>query len=318
MADAINVYHTNPTLYFVPKYSGLGSFNENFGNELYFLEERPATEHKDEVTFGTPDSIESTDKMFKLLRKDEKYQIDEPSYIRTRLFDMLIGDWDRHPDQWRWSKFKRNKKIEFRPIPRDRDQVFSNYDGVIIDMLKWVVPVMRKFQVYSRPLKNPRWINTSAISLDKALLPKSTKSVWIEEARQIQSKITDEVIEDAFSNLPKETLNNTSDQIKKHLKKRRDSIISIAQKYYDYLSKHVIITGTDKDDYFEIIREDNQTTIRVSRIKKDSIKKPYYERSFVGDETKEIWIYGLDDKDIFSEKGNGKHPIKIRLIWRAE
>jgi hypothetical protein len=35
---------------------------------------------------------------------------------------MLLGDWDRHEDQWRWSEFeKENGEHYFRPIPRDRD-----------------------------------------------------------------------------------------------------------------------------------------------------------------------------------------------------
>jgi hypothetical protein len=29
---------------------------------------------------------------------------DEDEYIKARLFDMLIGDWDRHYDQWRWAE----------------------------------------------------------------------------------------------------------------------------------------------------------------------------------------------------------------------
>ena len=38
---------------------------------------------------------------------------------------MLIGDWDRHQDQWRWIEFKENGKKVYRPMPRDRDQAFS-------------------------------------------------------------------------------------------------------------------------------------------------------------------------------------------------
>ena len=42
--------------------------------------------------------------MMKNLHKDEKYTVDEKEYIKARLFDMLIGDWDRHSDQWRWGR----------------------------------------------------------------------------------------------------------------------------------------------------------------------------------------------------------------------
>ncbi len=60
--------------------------------------------------------------------------LDEASYIRARLFDMLIGDWDRHEDQWRWASFKENGKTIYRPIPRDRDQAFSIMaDGALLN-----------------------------------------------------------------------------------------------------------------------------------------------------------------------------------------
>ena len=43
--------------------------------------------------------------------------------LRARLLDMLIGDWDRHDDQWRWVAFEEGKH-DFKAIPRDRDQAF--------------------------------------------------------------------------------------------------------------------------------------------------------------------------------------------------
>jgi hypothetical protein len=36
-----------------------------------------------------------------------KSMFDEDEYIKARLFDMLIGDWDRHYDQWRWAEQKK-------------------------------------------------------------------------------------------------------------------------------------------------------------------------------------------------------------------
>jgi hypothetical protein len=53
-----------------------------------------------------------------------KIYIDEAEYIKARLFDMLIGDWNRNEDQWRWGEYKK-KKIVYKPIPRDRDQAFK-------------------------------------------------------------------------------------------------------------------------------------------------------------------------------------------------
>ncbi|WP_438424024.1 metallophosphoesterase [Aquimarina macrocephali] len=314
LADAIGVYHANPKLYYIPKHPALGKYNESFGDEIYFLEERPGKEYKDEVTFGNPDDIESTDDLLSRLRKDEKYQMDEAHYIRTRLFDMILGDWDRHSDQWRWARFDTKNGKEYRPIPRDRDQVFSNYDGILMDVVKFVVPLVRKFQVYDGKLKKVRWINQSGLPLDRTLTQNSGKKIWIEQAKYIKENLSDTDIVKAFANLPGNLQDETIEKIKRNLKLRRDNIEDIANRYYKYLSKHVIIKGTDKDDLFEILREEGKTTINISRIKGDEKQKPYSSRSFTAKETKEIWIYGLDDDDRFVVKGKGKNLIKIRIV----
>lgn len=314
MADAIAVFHPNPKLYYMPKHQALGTFNENFGDELYFLEEKPGDDFGSTASFGKPDDIESTDKVLKNIRKDEKYQVDDESYIRARLFDMLLGDWDRHPDQWRWSRFDKKKKSIYKPIPRDRDQVYSNYDGALVDIVKAVVPLSRKFQVYSGDLKKTKWINLSGIRLDRTFTQRAAADAWKKEAKFIKEKLTDEVIDKAFSELPAEIQNKTTLSIRENLKSRRDQVIDIAEDYYNYLSKHVIITGTDKKDYIEVNKQKDKTVISLSRIKKGKVKKPYYSRVFDPKETKEIWIYGLDDDDQFKIIGKANKNIKIRIV----
>ncbi len=314
LADAIGVYHTNPELYYIPKHEALGRYNENFGNEIYFLEERPGKEYSDENSFGKPDDIESTDDLLSKLRKDEKYQMDEESYIRARLFDMILGDWDRHPDQWRWAQFDTEKGKIYRPIPRDRDQVFCNYDGVILDIIKFVSPLSRKFQVYDDNLKQVKWINQSGLKLDKALLQNADRETWLKQAKHIKENLSDQDIDKAFNNLPGELQDETIEKIKRFLKGRRDQIVEIADRYQKYLSNHVIIKGTDKDDLFKIVREDNKTTITISRIKDDQPEEVYRKGVYNSKNTKEIWVYGLDDDDQFVVEGKGKNPIKIRII----
>jgi hypothetical protein len=92
---------------------------------LYLVEERPSDSQTDLKHFGEPDDIISTEDLLENLHKDEKYAVDEDEYIKARLFDMLIGDWDRHYDQWRWAEYKKKGQVIYRPIPRDRES-FQN------------------------------------------------------------------------------------------------------------------------------------------------------------------------------------------------
>ncbi|GGG10998.1 hypothetical protein GCM10011344_09630 [Dokdonia pacifica] len=314
LADAIDVYHTNPQLVWMPKHPALGKYNETYGDELYIIEERPDDGFLDVASFGKPDKIESTSDVLEHLRKDEEYQIHEGAFIKARLFDMLLGDWDRHADQWRWARFDANGIKEYKPIPRDRDQAFSNYDGRLLDFTRALIPPARQFQEYDGTLDDIKWVNIAGSKLDHALLPNSTKAHWIAQATYIQENLTDAVIDNAFLAFPEEVQDDVLETIKSKLKERRGNLVDIAARYYDHLSKLVVIKGTDKDDHFEITREANGTRVRVSRIKNGGVQEPYIDRLINPNETKELWIYGLDDDDTFRVSGKGRKPIFTRII----
>jgi len=316
LSDAAEVYHTNPKLYYIPKHKYMGKYNAAYGDELYMIEERPEENYSDERNFGYADDIESTHDIIAKIREDEKYKIDENSYIRARLFDMLIGDWDRHQDQWRWAQFdQENGDKLFRPIPRDRDQVFSNFDGALLDVLRFISGAPNQLQVYDAELKDVKWMNSAGIKLDKVLIQRAEKEAWLKQAEFLQNNITDEVIELAFSKLPEEVKDENLEEIKKNLKGRRENIVDIANRYYNYLNELVIITGTDKDDFIEVERISNgKTNVKISRIKDGEKADVLLDRTFDKEITKELWIYGLDDDDVFEVKGKASNLIFTRII----
>jgi hypothetical protein len=96
-------------LYYIPKHKVLKDFNTSFGDELYLVEESPTDSQINAKSYGNPSAIISTQDVLKNLHKDEKYSVDEAEYIKARLFDMLIGDWNRNEDQWRWGEYKVEK-----------------------------------------------------------------------------------------------------------------------------------------------------------------------------------------------------------------
>ncbi|NJX15256.1 metallophosphoesterase [Tamlana crocina] len=320
LSDAAKIYHTNPKLYFIPKHKHLGEFNAEYGGELYMIEERPEENYSNEKNFGYADDIESTHDIIEKIREDEEHKIDENAFIRARLFDMLIGDWDRHQDQWRWAQFDmENGDHYYKPIPRDRDQVFSNFDGALLDVMRIISGSTKQLQVYDDELKNIKWMNSAGIKLDRVLIQQAGKDVWLEHAKFIQEHVTDEVIERAFSKVPKEVQDKTLQEIKEHLKGRRENLQDIATRYYNHLNELVVLTGTDKDDYIEVTRTgDKETHVKMSRIIDGEKAKVMVDRTFNKDITKELWIYGLDDKDVFEVSGKANNLIFTRLIGGQE
>ncbi|WP_299186937.1 metallophosphatase [uncultured Aquimarina sp.] len=311
LSDAVDVFHANPSLYYIPKQEALGEFNNTFGDELYLVEERSESSHSDLVSFGKPKKILSSNDVLQEVHKTGKSVVDEPSYIRARLFDMLIGDWDRHPDQWRWALFEKEDGTEFcKPIPRDRDQAFSVFDGSIVSFLTCAIPGLRKMQSYDEQLRSPKWFSQTPYPLDMTFINGSDWSKWEKQAMYIQENLTDEVIEKAFENVPDEMKGETINDIKKKLKGRRSNIVDIAQRYYKHLNNFEVIAGTLKDDVFNIRRLPNgQTNIEIQR--KDI---GILNRTFIKEETKEIWLYGLDGNDTFNVEGKGNNLIDIKVI----
>lgn len=314
LSDAIGVYHLDPKLYYIPKQKALGDFNDEFGNELYLLEEQTSD---DNLELDAPDftgKIFSTPDLILELHSDESKTVDEAAYIRARLFDMLINDWDRHQDQWRWLAFSENGKTIFKPLPRDRDQAFSKMsDGFVLGAAVKLIPAAKLLRKYSDDLTDVKGFNTEPYPLDMAFIRTADKAVWDEQVRLIQTNLTPEVIEKAFQNLPKEVDDENLAFIKKTLLARKENLQKISDSYFKLINKYAVLTATNKDDFIKIeCSENGNVAVSLFRKKKNNAAL-FFQKTYDPKLTKELWIYGLDDKDNFEVLGKSK-KIKIRLI----
>ncbi len=317
LADTLGIYHTNPRLFYVPHQPALGAYNEDFGDELYMIEEHPSEGHEELESFGKAKDIESTYNLLDHLRDDEKYRVDIPSFIRARLFDMLIGDWDRHQDQWRWAEFEETEdSVVYRPIPRDRDQVFSILgDGLIGGMLTRLVPSVKKMEGFGRSIRNVRTFNTNPFSLDRALLGGASEADWLAQAQYIKQRITPEAIDRSFQGFPPEVRGETTETIKSILLTRLEQLDEIAREYHRVLQMHVTVPGTDKDDWFVVEgMADGGVRIRAYRIIGGEKQKKFFDRVLDPEHTREVWIYGLDDKDRFDIDMRPGTRIRVRIV----
>jgi hypothetical protein len=146
------VFYTQILVCIIFQNKNIRSFNTDFGNELYLVEERPS-DSKRFKTFGEPDII-STEDLLENLHKDEKYAVDEDEYIKARLFDMLIGTGTDMTNGVGLNK----KKSSYLQIPRDRDQAFSKFDGALLSILM-TIPALRHMQTFKDDIKNIKWFN---------------------------------------------------------------------------------------------------------------------------------------------------------------
>ncbi|MEP1096612.1 MAG: BamA/TamA family outer membrane protein [Cyclobacteriaceae bacterium] len=316
LADAAQIYHTNPKPVWIPDDPRLGQFQQIFAGTLAVYEERPNKEAAFEPHFGGGKNVRGTFDVIEKLQKDNDNTVDHNFVVRNRLFDMWIGDWDRHDDQWRWAEIEKEGKGNlYRPIPRDRDQVFFINEGIIpkISSRKWAIPKIEGFD------EEVRWapgISQNARFFDRSFLSEPDWADWEEQIAFLQKNLTDEVIAEALSGWPEDVQKLTAERASTGLKARRSDMNRYARELYLYLAKEVEILGSDKHEYFLIERRnENETMVTVHKRKKNGeVEDIMYQRLFKGNETKEIRLYGQDGEDIFEIKGDFKSKTKIRII----
>ena len=316
MAEAAKIYHTNPKIVYVPSQAALQNFNSEVSDHLYLFEQRPDGNWEDASNFGNSKEIISTDNLLNVLLSSSDAKVDQRAYVRARLFDIFIGDWGRHEDQWRWASFKDGDHTLYRPIPRDRDQAFTKFDGALLGLAKSAAN-QGFLQSFEKEIKNVKTFNFYARNLDRRLANEMVLNDWTSIAKDLQSLLTDKVIEHSVKQLPPEVFPISGPEIIAKLKSRRDHLIEYAGEYYRFLAEEVDIPGTKSKEFFEVLRlNDDETSVKLYRIDPDGTvsKTPFYSRILLTKETKEVRLYGIDENDIYHIDGEVKKGITVRLI----
>ncbi len=315
LSEAANIYYTEPKLVYVPKQKGLGIYNKSFGNELYLHEDRVSGNRSDKKNFGFSEEIIGINDLLSKLNKNRvKNVIDQEWTLRSRIFDLWVHDWDRHDDQWRWATFEKDDHTLYRPIPRDRDQVFFRFDGPLYFLASTFA--LKNFRTFKHQLKKPQRQSFNARIFDRVFLNQMDLEDWLREAKFLQENLTNEVIEEAFKDWPTEIYNLNGDDIIEKLHSRREDIPRMAETMYKFISKKVNVLGSEDQDKFVVERlPKGKTKVTVSEIsKKGKIKGEYFSRTFSKKETKEIRLYGFADDDVFEISGKSRKGSLIRII----
>lgn len=305
MAKAAGVPYLKRKLVYIPDDPRLGRFRSNFKNTMAIMEERQ------------PDTLrktDNTDEVVLKMAKDNDDHVDQISVLKARLLDNFYMDLDRHEGQWEWSTRDTGKGKIYYPIPKDQDQAFFINQGIIPYFVRkpWMAP---ELQGFNSKADNIKTFNKPARNFDRFFLNELSRQTWSDYADSLLAKMTDGVIEEAMRQQPKEIRGFHSNEIVKKLKKRRESFKSQMLDYYEFLAKEVDVVGTNQRELFTIDKlPDNKLHLTVHKIdKNNAVSSKIYDRLFDKEETKELRLYGLEDRDSFVVKG-GYSGIKIRVI----
>jgi hypothetical protein len=317
MAQAINIYYLQPELVYVPHDPRLGVFRDSIGGTMALLERRPDGNQSDNPQLGNASEVKSTRSAITKRLSDNDARFDARFYLRARLLDMLVGDWSRHEDNWRWADFEVGKNDNlYRAIPRDRDNVYYKFEDGVIPWIFKRLGFKPHFQTFRKELKQVEKLNLSGRNLDDLILSELNWNDWKEITDSVQVALTDQVLEEALRAMPDNIYKLTGPETLSKLKNRRDKLPAIAKSYFETLAEEVVLVGTDKHELFKVnVVSKDEIKIEVHKIDKDGkVKDLLYTRTISASTTKALRLYGLNGDDHFEIKGDIKPKIKIQ-IW---
>jgi hypothetical protein len=306
LAQALGVPHANPEIVYIPDDPAFGEYQKDFANQVFLFEEREPLDAK-----KTDNTLKAQEK----LQEDNDNSVNQTTVLKARLLDMLLGDWDRHEDQWRWERTKGKNGTVYEPVPRDRDQVFYSTSVVV----PWLVSryiLMSKFQSYEDHIRSINRWNLNARYFDRYFLNGLNQQDWETQIDLVQKTLTDELITKSVKLMPADIYKLCGPEITKKLIARRNMLKTQALKYYRFLSNTVEIPGTDKREHIDITNEPGgKVSVKINKLKKEGDQEQViYQRTFDPKDTKELRLYGLASEDVFAIHGNNHSPIKLRLI----
>ncbi len=328
MLDQTDILHARPRLFRLPDNGTLGPFRGEYANLLGTLEESPKDPKRSSSPdkpnlpgFGNSDKVTRSFSLFRDLYKDHDNRVDAPALARARGFDMLVADFGKHEDNWKWAGYKQpDGGLLYRPIPRDRDQAFTLWNGLLTYLAnrEWAVPSIQGFDDQIDGLKSLNW---PARHLDRFLLQGLTRADWQAAATYLQQRITPAVIDQATAQLPAEIQTKSAQEINRKLKARIQGLPQALDKYYLMLARRVDVVGSNKAEVFVVERlPDEQVRVQLFDRQGDS-EAPngpaLFDRTFSPKETEEVCLYGLDGKDVFTVKGAAHKSILVRIIGGA-
>ncbi|NBC19147.1 MAG: BamA/TamA family outer membrane protein [Bacteroidetes bacterium] len=328
LAEAAGIYHTRPRLVYVPDDPRLGIYREQFADRLMMLEERPDDDERHAPHFGASEDVIGANKLYREIDGDNDHRVDQHAFVRNRLFDMWIADWDRHRDQWRWASFEpyeldstltgeaRTQGKIYRPVPRDRDWAFNRMNGLFPSLAPYFDP---KFQDFEEAYGNLKGLTLNGLPQDRRFLNALTREDWIATAEDLQRRLTDAVIEEAVRRWPEPVFEQDGARTIRLLKQRRDQLREVAEATYAMHARVVDVVGSDKHERFEVRRlTDDSTEVVVYKTSKEgAVRKMLYRRTFLRGETEEVRLYGLGGNDTFDLDGAVRRGVRVRAIGGA-
>ncbi len=311
--EAIGALHVKPQIFVMPDDPALGKFQKEFAGMLGTIELNPQEAPDEQPGFAGSRSILNGDKFLELVEASRENVLDEREFFAVRLVDLMINDNDRTGDNTRFARFGEKGAYRWRPVPRDRDRVFVDARGLLVDYL--IRPLYPKLFGFGTEY-HLRGLVFESYQLDRRLLQRITRQDANDIALRVQKAVDDRVIDAAIAAMPAEWRSRTGEdeRLRETLRARRDGLPLVATAFYEWLATEVDLHGTDEKERVDIERQANGSVMVTINGRDATSARPFFQRRFLPGETNEVRVYLHSGDDVAVVRGAPNEAIKIRLI----
>ena len=299
LAKTAGVIAASPVFYFVPDDPAFDTLRNMFSNTVCMLEDREPT----------PDNspTKNTAELVTALLQNHATQLNEQAILRARLLDMLIGDWDRHQDQWRWGFEKVGGVEQYYAIPRDRDQAYFHSKGLLVKLARALAA--KHLVGFANTTSKVKKLNAKSWNFDRLFLSGLDAKNWNALIQEFTLAVNDSIIHTAVKKLPPEVYPLHGPKIERKLMRRRNGLLKDGLRYFRFLASDVVVNGTDASDHFVIMR--TRDSVTVQQFAGTDASQRLYSRTFHRRETYRITLVGLDGADTFTDSSGGSSRIRV-------
>lgn len=314
LLDAVGILNPGPQLRIMPDDRRLGEFRAEFAGMLGTIELHPNEGEDDEPLFAGSPTIAGGDRVLEHLEEEPEHRLDAPSFLAERLVSIYLGDWDRHIDQYRFARYKRDGVYRWVAIPEDRDYAFVHHDGILLTIARSSLAA-RLIRFQDRYPSLTAMMSNSP-DLVRRLLSPVERATWDSVAHAVHASLTDAAIDRALAATPPEWRGETTHELAQTLRARRARFLEMSERFYRLLAAQAEVHATEEEDVADIERHaDGSVTVRVRAPGNEAWgERPYYTRRFVPDETSEIRVFLSEGADRAVVRGTRNDAILVRVV----
>ena len=252
----------------------------------------------------------STQALLDSLDSSIQVRVDELEYIKARIMDLFLGDWDRSEDSWQWYSLPIGSNRLWKPLPCAQFHALNRLNGLLPTIADIAIPQLEHCGETISSVENS---TLTGRTLDRRILISHIRQTWDSLTASVQATSTDSILLEALAAVPHP---NSTEQaeILEVLKSRRSQLPRAVREFYRLSSGFVDIHGSKNADRVGIHRIGrHMVNVEIfDRTDTTAVQRPTFSRLFTDDITQEIRVFlrGGDDLAVI----DGEESSSISLV----